>query len=138
MLMGVAVQGGCSKSQSSEVFGKVTLNGKPLDDGDISFHPDKDTQGAQSSTPIKNGEYELSGEWGLVEGTYQVRINAYRPPTDKSNDLAGGFLDKPPETPGIPSKEQFLPKKFNTESTLEKLVVAPGQSRIEKNYDLKN
>ena len=62
---------------------------------------------AQSSAPIKNGEYRVGGEWGLVPGTYQVRINAYRPPTDKSNMLAGGFLDKPPTTPGIPAREQF-------------------------------
>jgi hypothetical protein len=66
-----------------------------------------------------------------------VRINAYRPSTDKSNMLAGGFLDKPPETPGIPAREQFLSRKFNTDSTLEKLTVAAGQSQIEQNYDLK-
>jgi hypothetical protein len=52
--------------------------------------------------------------------------------------LQGGALDKPPETPGIPAREQFLPEKFNTKSTLEKLKVEPGQTKVEKNYDLVN
>jgi hypothetical protein len=137
LFVGTAVAAGCGRSDRSEVFGRVILNGRPIDDGDISFHPAPGTSGAQSSAPIKNGEYRLSDDWGLVSGTYQVRINAYRPSTDKSNMLAGGFLDKPPETPGIPSREQFLPKRFNTDSTIEKLVVAPGQTTIEQNYDLK-
>jgi hypothetical protein len=115
----------------------VTLSGQPIADGDISFHPEQGTLGATSSAPIKDGEYRLGNEWGLVPGTYQVRVNAYREPTDKSNMLAGGFLDKPPETPGTPAREQFLPEKFNTSSTIEKLVVAEGQQKLEQNYDLK-
>jgi hypothetical protein len=137
LVVGLALTAGCGKSDRAEVFGQVTLNGKPINDGDISFYPEPGTAGAQSSAPIQGGKYHLGSEWGLVAGTYQVRINAYRAPTDKSNMLAGGLLDKPPETPGIPSRQQFLPKKFNTESTIEKLAVAPGQRKIERDYDLK-
>jgi hypothetical protein len=137
LLIALVAAAGCSRSDKTEVFGEVKLNGKPLDDGDISFYPVLGAAGAQSSAPIKDGSYRLTREWGLVAGTYEVRINAYRAPTDKSNMLAGGFLDKPPETPGIPNREQFLPKKFNTESALEKLVVTPGQAKIKQNYDLK-
>ena len=137
LLIGLAAATGCSRSEKIEVFGEVKLNGKPLDDGDISFHPVLGAAGAQSSAPIKDGSYRLVTEWGLAAGTYEVRINAYRAPTDKSNMLVGGFLDKPPETPGIPNREQFLPKKFNAESALEKLVVTPGQAKIKQNYDLK-
>jgi hypothetical protein len=126
----------CSKSDKVEIVGQVKLSGKPIEDGDISFYPLEGTTVAQSSTPIKNGSYRLSTEWGLTAGTYQVRINAYRAPTDKSKMLAGGALDKPPETPGIPSREQFLPKKFNTDSTLEKLIVTAGQATIKQDYDL--
>jgi hypothetical protein len=137
LLAGIACLSGCGTSDRAEVYGKVSLNGKPIEDGDISFFPEPGTPAAQSSAPIKNGEYRIGEEWGLVAGSYQVRINAYRPSTDKSNMLAGGFLDKPPTTPGIPNKEQFLPKKFNAESTLDKLVVQSGQASIEQNYDLK-
>lgn len=127
---------GCVTSDKVEVQGHVNLNGKPLEDGDISFYPVAGTTSAQSSTPIKSGAYRLSKEWGLTAGTYQVRINAYREPADKSKMLSGGALDKPPETPGIPSREQFLPKKFNTDSTIQKLVVTAGQATIKQDYDL--
>ncbi|MBI3467451.1 MAG: hypothetical protein HY000_30955 [Planctomycetes bacterium] len=137
LLIGLACFAGCGTSDRAEISGKVTLNGTPIEDGDISFFPEPGSAAAQSSAPIKDGEYRISEEWGLVAGSYQVRINAYRPSTDKSNMLAGGFLDKPPTTPGIPNREQFLPKKFNAESTLEKLVVPPGETTIEQNYDLK-
>jgi hypothetical protein len=136
-LIAVVAAVGCSRSDKTEVFGEVKLNGQPLADGDISFLPELGAAASQSSAAIQQGSYRLTGEWGLVPGTYEVRINAYRAPTDKSNMLPGGSLDKPPETPGIPNREQFLPKKFNTESTLEKLVVAPGKTKIKQDYDLK-
>jgi hypothetical protein len=136
LLLGTVPMLGCTKSGKTEVYGQVLLNGKPIDDGDISFYPDQGTAAAQSSAPIKSGNYRLSPEWGLVAGAYQVRINAYREPTNKSKMLAGGALDKPPETPGIPSREQFLPKKFNADSTIEKLVVTAGQAKIKQDYDL--
>jgi hypothetical protein len=64
LLMGVAC--GCGTPDTTEVFGKVTLNGKPIEDGDISFLPEAPTAGPQSSAPIRNGEYRISGEWGLA------------------------------------------------------------------------
>lgn len=137
LVLGVIAFAGCGKSDKSIVSGKVTLDGKPIEDGDISFFPEQGTAGAQSSTPIVNGEYRLADEWGLNPGTYQVRINAYREPTDKSNMLAGGFLDKPPVAPGTKAREQFLPAQFTTGSALEKLVVETGQTTVEKNFDLK-
>lgn len=139
--IGTVLFTGCGKSsglQKSEVSGKVTYNGEPIRDGDISFQPDQGTAGPPSSGTIKNGVYRLDGEWGLAAGTYKVKINAYRPAAPGgSNMLPGGLLDKPPETPGVPARDQYLPEKFNTNTTIEKLVVAAGQKIIEKNYDLK-
>src|SRR5262245_49640051 len=84
LLIDVAGLVGCNKSTGSVVFGKVSLDGKPLEDGDISFSPDTGTPGSPSSAPIKHGEYRLGEGFGLAQGTYVVRINGYRPPTDKS------------------------------------------------------
>lgn len=131
---------GCGQSgpEKIEVFGKVTFNGQPIADGDIAFHPEAGTSGPLSSGPIKDGAYRLSDNWALVPGTYRVVVNAYRPSADTSKLIEpGGQLDRPPETPGIPRRDQILPEKFNEKSTIEKLVVASGQKRIEKNYDLK-
>lgn len=141
---------GCGKPsgpEKFEVFGKVTHNGRPIDDGDIAFHPEPGSPGPPSSGTIKDGTYRLRDSWGLTVGTYQVRINGYRaPPPGESNLIPGApagapaeaQLDRPPETKGVPRREQYLREQFNTQSTIEKLVVAAGQKKIEKNYDLKD
>ena len=127
---------GCgSGSATTEVFGKVTVAGKPIDDGDITFQPSEGS-GSTSSGKITNGEYRLSGESGLVQGTYMVKVNSYRESTSKKNMIGGG-LDMPPETEGMVRKDQVLPEKYNAKSTIEKLVVPSGKSELEHNLDLK-
>lgn len=127
---------GCnSQPATSEVFGKVSVAGKPIDDGDITFQPTEGA-GSTSSGKIVNGQYRLSGESGLLSGTYLVKVNAYREPSNKSNALGGG-ADMPPETAGMTRKEQYLPEKYNTKSTIEKFVVESGKSKVEKDFDLK-
>ncbi|MGE0759527.1 MAG: carboxypeptidase-like regulatory domain-containing protein [Pirellulaceae bacterium] len=131
---------GCGPSAvGTTVYGKVTHDGAPLADGMIFFLPQDGTAVAQSSAAITDGEYKLPPEFGLAPGTYEVRIEGYRVATNAPTTLGSGpgALDVPPETPGIPTKEQYLPKKFNTETSLEKLVIE-GQGSLEKNFDLKN
>jgi len=127
---------GCnSQPATSEVFGKVSVAGKPIDDGDITFQP-IEGGGSTSSGKITNGQYRLSGESGLVSGAYLVKVNAYREPSNKSNMIGGG-LDMPPETAGMTRKEQYLPEKYNAKSTIEKLVVEDGKTKIERDFELK-
>jgi hypothetical protein len=142
LLMPFVIQSGCGQPSGPEridISGKVTFNRQPIADGEISFHPDQGSSGPPTSGTIQNGEYSLGSGWGIVPGTYRVMIRAYRaPPPSASNLIQPGVdLDRPPETPGIPRRDQFLPEKFNTQSTIEKLVVAPGQKSIEQHYDLK-
>lgn len=132
----LACFGGCgSKLNTTEIVGKVSVAGKAIEDGDITFQPLKGS-GFTSSSKISKGQYRLSGETGLIEGEYSVKVNAYRESTDKS-EMIGGGLDKPPETVGMTRKEQFLPAKYNTNSTIESLVVEKGKAKIEKDFDLK-
>ncbi len=126
-----AVGCGPSGPATSEISGKVSYGGKPIEDGDITFQPDEGSKGFTSSGKILNGDYKLSGETGLVPGTYIVKINALR-----ESKVVGGGPDMPPETVGMVRKEQYLPAKFNTKSTIEKLQVEEGK-KVEKNYDLK-
>lgn len=130
MLCSLTTVIGCGPggAPKTEIFGKVTFNGTAIEEGDIAFHPEQGT-GLASSGPISKGEYKLTGPSGLMPGTYGVRVNAYRKgkPIDSN-------LDLPPDPN---PKEQFLPQKFNTKSTIEKLVVGEGSSKVEKNFDLK-
>ncbi len=127
---------GCgSGSATTEVFGKVTVAGKPIEDGDITFQPSEGS-GFTSSGKITNGEYRLSGENGLLQGTYLVKVNAYRESKNKNNMIGAG-LDMPPLPEGEVQKDQVLPEKYNAKSTIEKLVVPSGKSELEHNLDLK-
>jgi hypothetical protein len=55
----VLLLAGCS-DQRVTVRGKVTLDGKPVDSGSISFQP-KDGNGPGTGGTIENGEYLLQG-----------------------------------------------------------------------------
>ena len=120
---------GCGSSgpKTVTVEGTVTYQGKPIEKGDISFHPDATSNGFPSSGMIVQGAYRLTGKSGLLPGSYNVRINAYRP-------------DPNPIKSHMPSNSeptiQFLPAKFNAKSRIEKLVIEPDANRVSKDFDL--
>lgn len=131
---------GCGESGPERIgmSGLVTYNGDPIEDGEISFQPVEGTQAPPTSTTITDGKYELPAKWALVPGTYQVAVRSYRPSYDDGSKLPGSTLDRPPPSGGIEVKEQLLPEKFNTSSTIEKVTVKSGQAPAEKNFDLRD
>jgi len=105
---------GCeaSKPSTSPVKGNVTLDGKPLPEGEIYFIlPGQ----VPSIFPIKDGRFE--GE--AKQGTHRVEICAYRPRTDK-DQLLDPSMTPPPEN--------YLPEKYNTKSELT-AQVEPAESK---------
>jgi len=104
---------GCRPSKSADpmadVSGTVTYRGGPLADGLITFATP--TRGVFEAIAIKEGRY--SGRARL--GERRVEITAFR---------EGKQL--PPGSPGagIPYKEQYLPEKYSSESTLKADVKA--------------
>ena len=68
---------GCSDQYAGRyaVSGTVSLEGKPLDHGEIEFHP-LDEQGTLSGAPITDGQYEIPRSAGLKPGKYLVRITS--------------------------------------------------------------
>src|SRR5687768_14889169 len=68
--------GGCGDSQNrSEVTGRVTLRGQPVDDGIIQFAP-LDGQPTGDGAQIAQGQYRIPKEKGLAPGRYRVSIYA--------------------------------------------------------------
>lgn len=110
------------------VSGKVTLDGKPLERGVISFTPD-----AQATSPvtgggvIADGAYAIPREQGLTPGKYKVSINA----SDAPAALAPG------EAPGGPArvkgKAQPAPSApaKSAPSTFEAEVKAGGSNSLD-------
>ena len=60
------------------VWGKVTFDGKPLDDGQITFSPEAGGEPAAGAA-IKDGAYSLSRSDGPAAGPQRVNIWSRKP-----------------------------------------------------------
>jgi hypothetical protein len=104
---------GCGDGHSV-VSGTITFEGKPIPDGEISFHPDD--RSAAIAAPIKNGSYRLA----LRPGGARVQIIATR----SEGQTALG-----------PGSVQYLPKQYNEASELH-VDIEVNRTNI-RNFDLK-
>ncbi len=129
--------GGAAGPERIGVSGHVTYNGEPIEDGEISFFPEAGTDAPPSSAIITDGNYEVAPKWALMPGTYAVKVLSYKVSLQDSK-LPGGALDRPPPPGGIELKDQLLPAKFNTKSTIEKLTVKSEPGGIKKDFDLRD
>lgn len=115
----LAAAGGCGPSGPATypVSGTVTFNGEPLPDGYITFFPDDPSVGPEGSE-IKNGEFSFRAR----EGAKTVKIEASR------------FVGPLNPVMGLTPKEQYIPEKYNTSSTLTVEVTPDGDNTF--NYEL--
>lgn len=103
---------GVEAPPTSKVKGVVTLDGNPLAEGEITF----EIVGKSLSTlEIKDGAF--SGD--APQGKNTVAIRAYK---------AGPPLDTEPSGP--PTKNNFIPARFNDETTLSAEVSASGSEDL--------
>src|SRR5829696_2114237 len=73
---------GCSRRSGLErvvVHGKVTLNGSPVDEGQIHFIPVEGTAGPVTSSRIIGGAYECNDKGGVPVGKHRVELRAWDP-----------------------------------------------------------
>lgn len=106
-LVGCGVGGGSRSTVG--IKGKVTMDGKPLDEGYILFEP-KDGKGASATATILGGNYESRVEPGLKI----VRINFPK--------VIGTEVVYPgsPDSPTREIRDEQIPAKYNSASRLEK------------------
>jgi len=107
--------------------GTVTLDGSPLEKGIIQFRPGKDAsgqplRGQMTEATINAGQYELTADKGAVVGENIVLISATKV---VGKEMADGEE--------IEKVEQYLPAKYNSETTLS-VNVTPGDT--EHNFEL--
>jgi hypothetical protein len=90
------------------VAGTVQLDGKPLDEGEIQF-----ISKIPATLPIKNGKFEGQAEVGEA----RVEIRKYK---------VGEPIMMDGKPFGDPVKENILPAKYNSETTLKATIPASG------------
>lgn len=116
---------GCnSDSRTMHISGIVSFQDKPIEKGTIEFIPTDGTPGPSTGGPIKDGRYDVAAVHGPREaGTYQVRITAMKK-TGKTmaNIMVSGG-------PRLELEENYIPSKYNRESTLKITVTAEAASK---------
>jgi hypothetical protein len=100
------------------VSGNVTLDGKPVERGTISFQPTSELPTA-AAVAINGGQYSIARAQGLVPGTYQVKISSTPQPAPEAVSADGS--PPPPGKPTPPPKD-LIPAKYNSSSTLSSEV----------------
>ena len=105
------------------VSGNVTHQGQPVAEGTIRFLPQKGTKAPVVSGVIKDGKYDTKATKGVQPGSYRVEIRAYNPDEPK------------PVGPLAPPRQQLLPPRYNSQSTLE-ITIEPGQKKLVKDFVL--
>jgi hypothetical protein len=130
--IGLALLLGCGHGSDLErvtISGKVTYQGKPVPEGMIAFVPIKTTKGPTASAIIKDGAYEAVAAGGVPLGTHRVEVQAFRPlPANRSPNRPAALREREP-------REQYLPQKFNRQSTME-ITIDAKDSRT-RDFDLK-
>lgn len=121
------VAAGCGPAELPRmaVNGLVTLDGRPVEQGTISFVPAAGARIPSAGGEIVAGEYSIPAATGpAVSGKYRVEIRWSRP-TGKQIELGS------PAPPGtmVDEVEEAIPAKFNSQSTLEQ-EIQPGRSEI--------
>lgn len=113
---------GCGNPVAT-VTGKVTLDGKPLETGNIGFHPTG--SGPVATTTIgAGGSFTVGTEASAVPGSYQVVIIANEV---KESKAPGAVLMPKRITPEAYGKKESTPLKADLKS---------GSNTI--SFDLKN
>lgn len=119
LLLAVAGCGGDGGPARTPVVGTITLDGKPLPSGTITFAPLEGRTAA--TTEVKDGAFRIGSSGGPAPGRYQVEIVSVAP-TGKRVP----HPDLPTET--IEEVRNLVPPRYNAQSTLTADVRADGEN----------
>jgi hypothetical protein len=108
---------GCGRGDTDRcaISGEVTLDGRPVDGGNIQIDPLEAKQPSASGALVQAGRYSIPRQTGLVPGKYRVhiywaeKVNTGIVPTI-TGDVGHNVNVTPPR--------ELIPAKYNTESEL--------------------
>jgi hypothetical protein len=112
--LAIATCFGCGKKgpRRAAVSGHVTLDGQPIEEGQIQFLPVEGTVGPETGDIITKGQYDIPQQHGAVVGKSRVELRASKKTGRKIQDPTG--------RPGVLTDEykEMFPPTSNTSSTL--------------------
>jgi hypothetical protein len=112
---------GCSGSGLHAVTGEVSLDGEPIDGGNILFLP-TEGEAKKGAADIVAGKYSIPAQQGLQPGKYRIEIRWAK---STGTQIPSG-------DPGMMMEErrEAVPAKFNAESTLTEQIKA-GENKLD-------
>jgi hypothetical protein len=103
----IAFIAGCQNADLAEVSGRVTLDGKPLSEGLVTFLPAPETAGPEFSGNVSNGEYRVTQS--VLPGAYSVKVRSWQKTGRIVESPYGGntdeIIDIIPKRYGSPESE---------------------------------
>jgi hypothetical protein len=120
----LAIVLGCSHAtERRAIEGTVTLDGKPLETGSITFMPQPGTKSPTAGGSISQGRFSVSPAGGVFAGKFRVEITASRKTGRQvESPRSGGMVD---ET--VP----LIPTQYNRDSKLTAEITAQGANHFE-------
>ncbi len=114
---------GCGSSDRASVNGTITLDGKLVESGSITFFPSEGTKGPSAGATIKDGYYEINtANKGVVIGKNRIVLNA--------NHKTGRRMPNPFDpTVMIDEVVQAFPPEYSTESKVIRDIQS-GENQI--------
>ena len=133
LLAALVVLHGCSEPSGPKtvrVWGDVSYDGKPIEDGTIDFLSADGLPPAQAT--IKAGHYDLPASSGLVaEKPYRVEISALTKTGKTTPDVTGDSAST------LEVLKNLIPPAYNAESTL-KATTSSDESKNQFDFKLDN
>ena len=120
MLLTVTI--GCGQSNRAAVSGRVSLDGKAVEDGVISFTPADGNSRLAAWGKIEAGHYLIPAKAGPALGTNRVEMRWTR--------KTGRLVPAPPPMLQEEEVKEAIPAQYNSESELKK-EIKPGNNQFD-------
>ncbi|MBA2117663.1 hypothetical protein [Bremerella alba] len=120
---------GCYSSNNSELIsiqGTVDFQGSPVKEGVVQFIPAQGVKAPARTAPVVDGNYELNGRFGLMPGTYNIKIEGY-----EGKDVP---LSDPTQT--VTPRRQILPPKYNQKTEIAPVIVTLDDRSLNQDFQL--
>lgn len=125
---------GCSRPAAEKpatVQGEVTLDGKPVVAGLISFFPTQELGGPSGGAEIKDGKFSIETKTGLVAGDYRVEVTVIpRNSAGQKPETSAETVRPVNETPGSQSAEEVI-REFKNPAQTATLTTGANSYQLE-------
>ncbi|MCH2115441.1 MAG: hypothetical protein MK171_11105 [Pirellulales bacterium] len=123
---------GCRNNPAGRqpVEGRVTLDGTPLQDGDLALRPVG--KGPSVGGRIANGRFRIARKYGPLPGSYHVLITSHQE-TGREMDLS----DYSNEKVKVAETRQIVPAQYNELTELKMEVTSGGENKFDYSLDSK-